>query len=162
MLVFHSVFNNLCGLTYCVAQCYKRISKLSGVTMKCIHSLSEYVSTAAVLQDSVRPVTYSCKMSVKFVTVYVCQQSVSDCVNCSLRLNCVVKLQIGSGHDAVNCVTVYAVQLYWGTKSELGQVVTQLSEVYESAKRDAVTKLQQVVMETVAVGNSDVNTGTGG
>ena len=71
-------------------------------------------------------------------------------------------MQVGSGHDAVNCVTVYVVQLYWGTKSELGQVVTQLSEVYESAKRDAVTKLQQVVMETVAVGNSDVNTGTGG
>jgi len=53
------------------------------------------------------------------------------------------------------------VQLYWGAKSELGQVVTRLSEVYESAKRDAVARLQQAGMETVAVGNSDVVTGAG-
>jgi len=53
------------------------------------------------------------------------------------------------------------VQLYWGTKSELGQVVTQLTEVYESAKQDAAARLQQVGMETVANGNSVVNTGPG-
>jgi len=54
--------------------------------MKCIHSVSEYIATAAVLQGSVRPVTYLCSVSVKFFTVYVCQQSVSDCINCSLFL----------------------------------------------------------------------------
>jgi len=58
-------------------------------------------------------------------------------------------------------INLCSVQLYWGAKSELGQVVTRLSEVYESAKRDAVTKLQQVGMETVAIGNTDVNNGTG-
>ena len=71
--------------------------------------------------------------------------------------------QVGtmSGCDMTKYVEVYAVQLYWGAKSELGEVVTRLSEVYESAKRDAVTRLQQVGMETVTVGNTDVNIGTG-
>ena len=55
-------------------------------------------------------------------------------------------------------LTVFAVQLYWGSKSELGQVVTRLTEVYESAKRDAVRRLRLDGMETIAVGNADVNT----
>ena len=61
------------------------------------------------------------------------------------------------GH-VVTWLTVYAVQLYWGSKSELGHVVTRLSEVYESAKRDAVRRLRLDGMETIAIGNSDVNT----
>jgi len=56
---------------------------------------------------------------------------------------------------------MHAVQLYWGAKSELGQVVTRLSEAYESAKRDAVKRLQLVGLETVAIGSGDVNTGSG-
>ena len=60
--------------------------------------------------------------------------------------------------QVVTRLTVFAVQLYWGSKSELGQVVTRLTEVYESAKRDAVRRLRLDGMETVAVGNSDVNT----
>jgi len=52
-------------------------------------------------------------------------------------------------------------QLYWGAKSELGEIVTRLSEVYEAAKRDAVTKLQRIGMETVTVGNADTNIGSG-
>jgi len=57
---------------------------------------------------------------------------------------------------------VFLEQLYWGAKSELGQVVTRLSEVYESAKRDAAPKLQAVGMETVAIGNPNVNKYNGG
>ena len=53
------------------------------------------------------------------------------------------------------------VQLYWGAKSELGEVVTRLSEVYEAAKRDAVKRLQQVGIETVAIGNGDISTARG-
>jgi len=65
------------------------------------------------------------------------------------------RVRTRSGHTTqLTVMYVYVVQLYWGTKSELGQVVTQLSEVYESAKRDAVTRLQQIGMETVAVSNS--------
>jgi len=64
----------------------------------------------------------------------------------------------GSGCDTIN---VHAVQLYWGAKSELGEVVTRLSEVYESAKRAAVTRLRKVGLETVTIGNGDVNTGGG-
>jgi len=56
---------------------------------------------------------------------------------------------------------VWAVQLYWGTKSELGEVVTRLSRVYDSAKQEATTRLQQVGVETVVVGRGDVNNGTG-
>ena len=71
--------------------------------------------------------------------------------------------QVGtrSGRDMVNCVNMCVVQLYWGAKSELGEVVTRLSQVYESAKRDAVTRLQEVGMETIAIGNTDVNIGPG-
>ena len=66
-----------------------------------------------------------------------------------------------SGRDTIKYVTMYVLQLYWGTKSELGEVVTRLSEVYESAKRDAVTRLEQVGKETVAIDNVDVNSGAG-
>jgi len=54
------------------------------------------------------------------------------------------------------------VQLYWGAKSELGQVVTRLSDVYETAKRAAMTRLQNVGMETVAISNGNINTAGSG
>ena len=52
-------------------------------------------------------------------------------------------------------------QLYWGAKSEMGEVVVHLRQAYSNAKRDALPNLQDILGHSIVIAITDDTTVNG-